>query len=289
MRSSIGLTALATVVLVGTLAAPASGQSWRTEAKARQRRGQEFLEVKVEYAVGRFELKRGSDRVLYRLDSKYDEDAFRLRSNYLESDGRGSLRIEIEGHDDIDLKDLKDYDYEAGNLSLDLTGATPLSLDLEMGAVEADLDLGGLRLQRLSLQTGASDTRVRFSDQNREVAEFCTFKAGAAAFEVEDLGNSGCRRLQVSGGVGKLTLDFSGAWGYDATGDVNVGLGTVEISVPAELGVRIEKSTFLMSFDAPGFVKQDGGVWLSRNWDTAEHHLTLSLSGVLGGIKIARL
>ncbi len=289
MRSSIGLTALATVVLVGTLAAPASGQSWRTEAKARQRRGQEFLEVKVEYAVGRFELKRGSDRVLYRLDSKYDEDAFRLRSNYLESDGRGSLRIEIEGHDDIDLKDLKDYDYEAGNLSLDLTGATPLSLDLEMGAVEADLDLGGLRLQRLSLQTGASDTRVRFSDQNREVAEFCTFKAGAAAFEVEDLGNSGCRRLQVSGGVGKLILDFSGAWGYDATGDVNVGLGTVEISVPAELGVRIEKSTFLMSFDAPGFVKQDGGVWLSRNWDTAEHHLTLSLSGVLGGIKIARL
>lgn len=289
MRSSIGLTALATVVLVGTLAAPASGQSWRTEAKARQRRGQEFLEVKVEYAVGRFELKRGSDRVLYRLDSKYDEDAFRLRSNYLESDGRGSLRIEIEGHDDIDLKDLKDYDYEAGNLSLDLTGATPLSLDLEMGAVEADLDLGGLRLQRLSLQTGASDTRVRFSDQNREVAEFCTFKAGAAVFEVEDLGNSGCRRLQVSGGVGKLKLDFSGAWGYDATGDVNVGLGTVEISVPAELGVRIEKSTFLMSFDAPGFVKQDGGVWLSRNWDTAEHHLTLSLSGVLGGIKIARL
>jgi hypothetical protein len=287
MRSS-AVVALAAVLLAG-LAPPATGQTWRTEAKARQRRGQDFLDVKIKYAVGRFELSRGSDRLLYRLDSKYDEEVFNLRSNYLESEGRGSLRIEIEGHDDIDFKDLKDYDYEAGNLSLELTGATPLALDLEMGAVEADLDLGGLRLRQISLQTGASDTHVRFSEPNRDEAEFCTFKAGAAQLRVDDLGNSGCRRIQVSGGVGTLTLDFSGEWDYDSSADINVGLGTVEIQVPAELGVRIEKSTFLMSFDAPGFVKQEGGVWLSSNWDTAEHQLTLSVSGVLGGIEIARL
>ncbi|UCC73280.1 MAG: hypothetical protein JSV86_01565 [Gemmatimonadota bacterium] len=287
MRASVILAVA--VMLAGPAAAPAAGQSWRTEAKARQYRGQEFLDVKITYAVGRFELRKGADHLLYRLDSRYDEDAFDLRSNYLESEGRGSLRIEIDDNDDIDLRDLKDYDYEAGNLTLDLTGAIPLALDLEMGAVEAQLDLGGLKLRRLSLQTGASDTRVSFSEPNREAAEFCTFKAGAASFRVDDLGNSGCRRMQVSGGIGRLTLDFSGDWDHDATGDINVGLGTVQIRVPAELGVRIEKSTFLMSFDAPGFEKQDGGVWLSRNWDTAEHHLTLSVSGVLGGVEVDRI
>jgi hypothetical protein len=277
------------VALAASIVPQAAGQTWRTEAKARQRRGQEFLDVKVTYAVGKFELRRGPDRLLYRLDSRYDEEVFILRSNYLESESRGNLRIEIDDLGDVDFKDLKDYDYKSGNLTLDLSGAIPLALDLEMGAVEAELDLGGLQLQRISLQTGASDTRVSFGEPNRAAAEFCTFKAGAASFRVEDLGNSGCRRISVSGGVGTLILDFSGEWDYDATGDINVGLGTVEIRVPAELGVRIEKSTFLMSFDAPGFVKQDGGVWLSRNWDTAEDCLTLSVSGVLGSVKIERI
>ena len=286
-RAFVALAAL--LVLLAGSTEPAAAQSWKTISKSRQRRGQEFLDVKITYAVGRFELKKGSDRQLYRLDSKYDEEAFKLTSSYLESDERGRLRIDIDGHDEIDLKDLKDYDFEGGHLSLDLTGATPMALSMKFGAAEARLDLGGLRLRELLLETGASDTEIRFGEPNREVAEHCTFKAGAAQFKVEGLGNSGCRNINVSGGIGTLNLDFSGKWNHDATGDINVGLGTIEISVPAELGVRIDRSTFLMSFEAPGFEKQDGGVWLSRNWDTAEHHLTLSVSGALGGIKIARL
>jgi hypothetical protein len=289
MRYRLAVPVILLLVLGFGAAAPAEAQSWKTVAKSRQRRGQDFLDVKINYAVGRFELKRGSDRLLYRLDSKYDEEAFKLTSSYLESKGRGSLRIDIEGHEEVDLKDLKDYDFEAGNLSVDLTGATPVVLAMKFGAAEARLDLGGLRLQNLVLETGASDTHIWFSETNRETAEHCSFKAGAAQFRVDNLGNSRCERITVSGGVGTLSLDFSGDWDHDATGDINVGLGTIEIAVPSELGVRVERSTFLMSFDAPGFEKHDGGVWLSQNWDTAKNHLTLSISGALGGIKIARL
>jgi hypothetical protein len=178
---------------------------------------------------------------------------------------------------------------KAGHLRLDLTGEVPLSLSMKFGAAEANLDLGGLRLQNLSLKTGASDTHVSFSEPNKETAEHCTFKAGAASFKVEELGNSGCENITVSGGVGKLALDFSGKWKNDAVADINVGLGTIEIDVPAELGVRIDRSTFLMSFKAPGFEEQDGGVWLSRNWDTAKNRLTVSVSGAFGGITVARL
>lgn len=287
MRSRQVVPALLALALIAP-AGPAAAQSWKTIAKSRQLRGQDFLDVEIKYAVGRFELSRGPDRLLYRVNSKYDQDAFLLTSSYLESRGRGSLRIDIEGRDEIDLGNIKDYDVEAGNLSVDLTGSTPLALAMKFGAAEARLDLGGLRLQELLLETGASDTRIRFSERNPELAEHCTFKAGAAQFKVEGLGNSRCLRINVSGGVGTLSLDFSGDWDHDATGDINVGLGTIEIAVPAELGVRIERSTFLMSFDAPDLEEQDGGVWLSRNWATASHHLTLSVSGALGGIRIER-
>ena len=57
-------------------AAPLAAQSWRTESKSRQNRGQDFLDVRIKYAVGRFSLERGSDRLLYRLETRYDEDIF---------------------------------------------------------------------------------------------------------------------------------------------------------------------------------------------------------------------
>ncbi len=286
MRSKASIATAITLALLAGSVATAEAQSWKTINKSRKLRSQEFLDVRIEYAVGRFEVRQGSDNQLYRLDSRYDEDVFNLTTSYLESDRRGRLVIDIDGRNDLD--DL-DYDHEAGHLRLDLTGETPLSLSMKFGAAEANLDLGGLRLQNLLLETGASDTHVTFSEPNKETAEYCTFKAGAASFKVDDLGNSGCQNISVSGGVGKLALDFSGKWKNDAEADINVGLGTIEISVPAELGVRIDKSTFLMSFKAPGFEKQDGGVWVSRNWDTAKHHLTVSVSGAFGGITVARL
>lgn len=281
---------LVVVALLALAATPGQSQEWEMVSKSRQTRDQDFLDVRVTYAVGRFELSRGPDRLLYRLNSKFDREAFDLRTNYLESGGRGSLRIEIDGDGgDIEFGLLKDYDYEEGHLRLDLTGDVPLELSVEMGAAEADLDLGGLRLRRLTYETGASESRIRFSELNRETAEACVFKAGAAALHVEGLGNSNCRHIDVSGGLGDLNLDFTGDWQQDATASVSVGLGGIEIRVPSEVGVRVEKSTFLMSFDAPGFEKHRGGTWLSRNWDTADHRLNLKVSGALGGVTIARL
>jgi hypothetical protein len=288
MRSAAIVAALA-LAAVALTAVPADGQTWRTVSKSRKVRGQEFLDVDIEYAVGHLKLRKGSDRFLYRLDSRYDENAFILHTNYFESDGRGTLKIDIDSYDDVELDELNDYEVEAGELTVELSGSTPMALDMKFGAVVADLDLGGMRLRNLVIQTGAADANIRFSELNPDVAEHCTFKAVAATLDLDELGNSGCQRINVSGGIGELNLDFSGDWKNDATADINVGLGGIEIRVPAELGVRIEKSTFLMAFDAPGFLKQEGGVYVSRNWDTASHQLTISVSGALGGIKIARL
>lgn len=281
-------TLLPSVLLLAVTALPAAGQSWRTMAKARQLRGQDFLEVNIEYAVGKLEVGKGPSGLLYRFESKYDEEIFQLQSNYLESEGRGTLRIDIAGENDINIKRMRDYDEEAGDLKLGLSPTIPVALHVDMGAAEARLDLGGLRLRDLTLQTGASDTEIRFSQANLEVAESCIFKAGAASVEIHQLGNSNCRSISVSGGVGAIDLDFSGDWQNDAAADINVGLGGIELRIPAELGVRIEKKTFLMAFEAPGFEKQNDGVYLSENWETAERKVTINISGALGGISVAR-
>lgn len=64
-----------------------------------------------------------------------------------------------------------------------LTGAVPLDLKVDAGASKAVLDLGGLRLRHLELQTGASETRVLLP--RAAGATTVTAQAGAASLTME--------------------------------------------------------------------------------------------------------
>ena len=87
-----------------------------------------------------------------------------------------------------------------------------LALAVTLGAVDGDLELGGLRLTDLRLEAGASRATVRFSQPNATRCRAATLTAGAAELSVLGLGNSRCDRITFEGGMGRVTLDFGGAW-----------------------------------------------------------------------------
>jgi hypothetical protein len=174
---------------------------------------------------------------------------------------------------------------EGSRATISLTREAPLDLTLQFGAGEADIDLGGMRLRRLDLSTGASQTRLSFGAPNPIAAERVDIRSGAAELTVTGLGNLRAERLSFQGGVGATTLDFSGDWNRSATATVQMGVGSVTLRLPRGLGVRINRSTFLSSFDAPGLVKREGSYY-SSDWDTAAHQLTLDLNAAFGSVSV---
>jgi predicted membrane protein len=85
--------------------------------------------------------------------------------------------------------------------------------------------------------------------------------------------------------VGDVSLDFTGEWSGDATATVRMGLGSLTLVVPADLGVRIHKSGFLASLDATGFEKVEDA-WQTANWGSARSHLDIDLKAALGSIEV---
>ena len=73
-------------------------------------------------------------------------------------------------------------------MELSLARGVPMNLDLEFGAVRADLDLGGLQMTGLKLQTGASESRVDISAPNPIRMSQANMEVGAADFHVRNLG-----------------------------------------------------------------------------------------------------
>jgi N-terminal domain of toast_rack, DUF2154 len=261
----------------------ADAQSWRTISSSRQQLGGEkALDVEVEYGAGRLTVSPADRPLLYQFRMRYDEAQVAPLTTY---DRRtGALRLGMESRDGkrgIRMNRV----HEESRADVHLTRDVPLDLSLRFGAGEANIDLGGLAVRRLRMATGASETRVAFRTPNRVAAEEVSMEAGAASFEVSGLGNARAQRFEFQGGVGETVLDFSGAWDRNASASVKMGIGSLTLRFPRELGVRIVKDSFLTSFDGSGMVKR-GGAYYSRNWESAQNRLTVSVSAALGSIEI---
>ena len=275
-RYGLSLTIMAAALLMGFPCA-GSAQSWRTVTMSRQLSGDGALDVRIRFGAGRLQIGPGTDGTLYRMHLTYDEETFEPVANF-EGD-RLELGVEGTKHS---LRWGKD---ETQSMELTLARAVPMDLDLEFGAVRADVDLGGLQMTRLELSTGASESRVDISAPNPLRMGRAEFNVGAADFHVRNLGNLNAEVISVDAGVGNLVLDFQGEWQGDATVSVDMGLGALELRFPPGLGVKLEKDTFLTSLDSEGLVKR-GNAFYSLDWDEAEYQITVEVSAAFGSIDV---
>jgi hypothetical protein len=279
-RGMIRAAALS-LLLAAAAAAPSSAQaqSWRTLTSSRQIWGEEPVEVQVEYGAGTLEIGRAeSASLLYRMELRYDEERVTPVAEFDTAARRLELGVRNREHSGHNMK-------EGSKAEITLSDRVPLDLDLHFGAGEAEMELGGLQIRRFSLETGASKTTVRFGQPNRVRAEEVQLKAGAAELTVIGLGNLRAERISFQGGVGSTTLDFGGSWDANASATVQMGMGSVVLRIPRSLGVRIDRSSFLTSFEADDFVRRDGS-YFSENWSGSARQLTVEVEAALGSVEV---
>jgi hypothetical protein len=282
MSSSNG-RAIALVLLVtasatfGCDVAPTAAQDWRTITTQRQYAGEKKLDLELTYGAGRLSVQPGTPGSLYKATLKYDADMFKPVNSYHE----GLLKVGVD-----DFRHVRGrHNSNAGRLDVALSTDVPLDLQLKFGAVEAQLELGGLRITHAQVSTGASQTALRFSRPNLEHCDELKFEVGAAEFKAYGLGNANAEHLEVQGGVGDILLDFTGEWKTDMDAEVNLGLGQLTMQVPRGVGVRVIKNSMLASFDHDGLNKQ-GNTYTSSNFKDARHKLTIKLDAAFGSVHI---
>ncbi len=262
---------------LAVLAIPVAGQDWRTATYSRQLDGSREIEVEVEYGAGHFTIVPIEEGLLYRMNLEYDEEKFEPVHEYSDE----QLHIGIESiRRNINLRGRR-----AGSLDLELARGVPMTLDLEFGAVKAELELGGLSLRGLEVSTGASESRIEVSAPNPVSMDEARFEAGAAEFRVDGLGNLDAERIRVDAGVGAIVLGFDGEWRRDARVDIDMGLGSLELRVPEGLGVRLRKDSFLTALDSEGLIKR-GDRYESLDYDTADYRVDIELDAAFGTVAV---
>lgn len=261
---------------------PAAAQGMRPFTTYRQLHGETRLRATLEYAAGSLRLTPGRPGELYRMDVAYDGDRYRPVSRYDAS--RGAVRLGLEAAGEGGLR-VVSRDQLRQTASVAFTPRVDLDLQLTLGAADADIELGGLRIAAWRVETGASQAVVRFSQPNGVRCRSGGVAAGAADLTVMGLGHSRCDRLDFEGGVGKLTLDFGGAWTVSSQVGVRMAVGELVLRLPRGAGVRLTLDRFLASFEPVGLERREDG-YESAEYAGAARKLDIALTTAVGGVRV---
>lgn len=273
------LSVAAVAIAVASAAAPAQAQALRTVEFSRQVRDSLPLDVRVDYSAGSLVLHGAEQAVLYQSQMAYDPA--RSEPVHVYDAARRELRLGARSREHASTGGA------SPELKVDLSREVPIDLVLEMGASETDLDLGGMRLHRLRVRSGASDAVLHFDSPNRVAMSSLEVAVGVAKVTARGLGNARARKLSVKVAVGGADLDFGGDWASDVDLDLQMAVGKASLRVPDDVGVAIDAARLLSSFDDTGFVKR-GDTYYSTNWDSARRKLRVHSRILVGGLEVTR-
>ena len=241
---------------------------------------EELVKASLDVNVGQIEVEPGSTDTSFELDMHYNELAFEPQVEFNREAGIARLSIELEGGGKS-FRGLGD-----NTLFLKLRPDVPLELETNTGIGECNINLTGMKVQSVELQSGVGETKLTMLEPNRITCENVEIASGVGELELVGLGNLAFEELEFRGGIGEATLDFSGTWDTIGEIEIEVGAGSIEILLPRDIGAEVRVSkTFLSDFDLPRFEKK-GDTYYSDNLDRASKVIKFRINAGIGHVEL---
>jgi len=254
---------------------------------------EEELKVTLEAGFGKLTVSRGDSRVL--LEANVDTDDERDLTeciDYTIRDNIGYLNLSTDKGETHTRSRKKEYsfDMESSSWAMRFTDAVPISFDVEIGLGKGDLDLTGLNVKDLNLSAGASSVSLRFNQPNKSVIEELTIESGLSKFRAEGLCNANFNHLKFEGGVGDYSLDFGGSLKREVDVDIEVGLGSLTVTIPKQIGTKvIYDESFIAHINLDrDFSEEEEDNYYSSNYYSSKGRINMRIEAGLGSVKIKR-
>ena len=171
-----------------------------------------------------------------------------------------------------------------------LTDAKPYFLELNYGIGNANIDLSGLAIKSLKVNTGSADVNVGYYSSLENQIDMDTFfvKVDLGSVNVKNLNMSRARYMIADVGFGNMTLDFTSKPLVSNKIKGSVGAGNLTILLPSnDTPVLLKiKDSWLCSVKMPEqFKKVSENVFANAAYSKdAKNSLTFDLDVSMGNI-----
>ena len=252
-----------------------------------------LLEIEIEFAAGKMVIDKADKGVLFEGEFYYSKYTPEIK--YYVQNKRGALFLDMNSNQDKESEELN-----VSLNSLDEIGDTewylgfgdqiPLDFSIQMGAAEANLQFGGLRIKSLDLESGASDTQLNFREVNPIQMRTLDIETGFSEFEASNLLNARFKDMRFDGGVGEYELHFGGTLSENVSVTIDVSVGSLFLSVPQDVPFRLECDCSLFSsLDVESAIENEDEIWYSRNFQRDKPYINFEIDAGLGSVSLRRI
>jgi len=239
--------------------------------------------LRLDVDAGEVRLSRGQSEDQLSVHLVYTKTQFRHAFRFNEQDNALEIRFDKDGWFD------HDGDMTA-ELEIELPRDATLRADCRIKAGEIEMQLGGLRIADFALSVTAGEVNLDFDQPNRVEMESLELKTRIGESTFRRLGNARFRNADINGGIGEMTIDFSGAMLPTAVAQVDLDIGETVIALPHDAGAKlsVSKFLFLSQIDMPFDLRKEGRYYYTENYGKAGQEFQLRISSGIGELRIER-
>jgi hypothetical protein len=151
-----------------------------------------------------------------------------------------------------------------------LTDEKPYHLELNYGLGHANIDLSGLAIKNLRINTASADVIVGYHSGIENLIEMdtLTMKVDLGSVHTRNISLAKTRYIYADVGLGNITLDFATQPSFGSTIKGSVGAGNLLVLLPFDettpVSVKI-KNSWLCSIKMPGNLTKTGANTYANN------------------------
>jgi len=240
--------------------------------------------LRLEVDAGEVRVSRGQSEDQLAVHLVYTKKQFRHAFRFNEQDNRLEIRFDKDGWLDHDV------DHMTAELEIELPRDATIRADCRIKAGEVKMQLGGLRVADFALSVTAGEVNVDFDQPNRVEMQSLELNTRIGESNFRRLGNARFRDADINGGIGEMTIDFSGAMLASAMVEVDLDIGETVIILPHDTGAKlaVSKFLFLSQIEMPFDFRKDGRYYYTDNYGKAGQDFELRISSGIGELRIER-
>ncbi|MBE3130182.1 MAG: hypothetical protein IMZ54_05630 [Acidobacteria bacterium] len=237
-RMRIGLVILAIAALVAACDEPRDVMK-DTQMVALE--GATRAEVGLHMNAGELRVRGADQEALLEASFEYSRDRDRPVVDYRRFGDKGTLLVRRSRHNSIPFGRIRN------RWDLRLTRAVPMELDIDLGAGQSDIDLRGLKLQRVEIDMGVGEMTLDLQGPHQESFNV-KIDGGVGSGKITLPSEAGVR-VKVDGGIGSVDAHGltkqGGFYVNDAYGksavvievDINAGIGSLDLRVESPVKI----------------------------------------------------
>ncbi len=253
------------------------------------------LKVTLEAGYGTVNVSKGDQSAVLDATIETENDVDQTQFiDYSKRDGIGYLSVNVnndgERRSEGKKRSIHFDGFESNDWTLHFTDAIPISYDIELGLGKGNFDFTGLKVKDLNLSAGASSVDLRFDKLNKNVIEDFTIESGLSKFHGDNLCNANFNHLKFEGGVGSYSLDFGGELKKEVDVDIEVGLGSLTIIIPNDIGAHIMyEKNWISHIELDNDIdEREENNYYTSNYYSSKGKINFRVEAGFGSVKIKR-